>query len=672
MNNKFKALLTALAICSVMCFAAACSEPTNSESSSGDGSSITAPDSSGTETPDSSGTETPEETKYTVKFVDYDDAELSSAQYEEGATVTVPADPTREDAEGYSYTFAGWDKEVTAATTDITYKATYTSTAIEYEVSFTHPETGEVLVEAIEYTVETMDEVEFPSVPEELAREHYTVAWDKTEADLAIGGLVVSPIWTPIEYALDFVHPKTGPIMELSTTFTIENKDEVAFPAVPEGYEMEGYTVAWDKTAADLKLENTTVTLAWTANTYTLTFSSTEGSVEAYTATYDAALEGLPTVPAKAGCAGVWKIDGEEISADTIWKYTEDKEAVAVYTEIVESIAKLVDITLAGNTVAIPELAGVTVSKVTVGETEVSFTQEGENLTFSNTSALSTGETTVTIQTNTAKYKGSACVVTAIIKTVDDFKAMRTATHTIDDYYVLGGDVDFASTAYAEFGATGTFKGTFDGRGFTIKNFFINNKTATAGLFGDIITGTSAKYTVIKNFAMTGVTNGGTKTGALASYIKWYTNVVNVYIEGSLTRGSSVTSNTASNGYFAANATSLTYFYNCVAVDNAPSTIDYSDNIGVFLGAGISDHPTLSNCYAVSAVGRNVINTFDGYTSKGAEYVEGSASTAYDSKLSLISALNAEGNEENLSKFVLLKVDGNNIYWGTALIATLD
>ena len=70
--------------------------------------------------------EKPEIPTYTITFKDYDGRVISTAEYEEGATVVVPENPTRNGAGECTYTFAGWDYEVTAVNCDATYMATYT------------------------------------------------------------------------------------------------------------------------------------------------------------------------------------------------------------------------------------------------------------------------------------------------------------------------------------------------------------------------------------------------------------------------------------------------------------------------------------------------------------------------------------------------------------------
>ena len=123
MKKQLKLMLAILAMSTMMGTATACDEGSGTL---GDfWTSITNPSE-----------EEPEVNTYTVTFVDYDGTVLSTETYEEGATVTAPADPTRAADEGYTYAFSGWDKTVATVTENVTYTATYAKTAIEYTVTF--------------------------------------------------------------------------------------------------------------------------------------------------------------------------------------------------------------------------------------------------------------------------------------------------------------------------------------------------------------------------------------------------------------------------------------------------------------------------------------------------------------------------------------------------------
>ena len=101
--------------------------------------------------------------------------------------------------------------------------------------------------------------------------EGYEVSWDKTEANLAIGGLNVSLAYKVIEYTVAFTHPRTGAIVAAPIIYTVENMSEVEFPEVPAECLMEGYEVSWDKTEADLAIGGLNVSLAYKAIEYTAT-----------------------------------------------------------------------------------------------------------------------------------------------------------------------------------------------------------------------------------------------------------------------------------------------------------------------------------------------------------------------------------------------------------------
>ena len=144
---------------------------------------------------------------------------------------------------------------------------------------------------------------------------------------MVIGGTNVSPVWTAIEYTLAFVHPRTGMPLAAPMTYTVENMGEIVFPEVPADLQMEGYTVAWDKTAADLVIGGMNVSPVWTAIEYTVTFVADGATVGTATYTVENTEITVPEVPAKEGYTGAW--EAYELT-------TGDITVNAVYTEVEE------------------------------------------------------------------------------------------------------------------------------------------------------------------------------------------------------------------------------------------------------------------------------------------------------------------------------------------------
>ncbi len=144
-NKKLRGLLLAL-LATVTCGAmVACAEDATSES---EPSSVVNPDASvdpGTSVdPDTSvdpgtsvGPDTPEKKSYVVSFVNWDDTVLQTGELEEGTTPAYEGEiPAKAEDDSATYVFAGWDKEISAVTEAVEYKATFTATYKEFSVKF--------------------------------------------------------------------------------------------------------------------------------------------------------------------------------------------------------------------------------------------------------------------------------------------------------------------------------------------------------------------------------------------------------------------------------------------------------------------------------------------------------------------------------------------------------
>ena len=90
--------------------------------------------------------------KYTVTFKNYDGSTLQEETLEYRALPKYKGEvPTREKTKEYTYTFKGWDKEITEVTNNQEYIATYTETKNKYNVKFTNYDGSILQEETLEY-----------------------------------------------------------------------------------------------------------------------------------------------------------------------------------------------------------------------------------------------------------------------------------------------------------------------------------------------------------------------------------------------------------------------------------------------------------------------------------------------------------------------------------------
>lgn len=89
---------------------------------------------------------------YDVQFVNYDNTALYSTEVEHGDTaVYVGANPSRENTAQYTYTWTGWDGELTNITKNTTFKATYSFVTNKYNVNFVNYDLTVLETKQLEY-----------------------------------------------------------------------------------------------------------------------------------------------------------------------------------------------------------------------------------------------------------------------------------------------------------------------------------------------------------------------------------------------------------------------------------------------------------------------------------------------------------------------------------------
>ena len=199
---------------------------------------------------------------YTVRFLNEDGSVITEATYHYGEDVVVPADPAKAADETYTYTFAGWDKEVTSVKGNTDYTAVYTDEYNKYIVRFLD-EDGTVILKS---TYHYGEDVVIPANPAKAADETYTytfAGWDK-EVTSVKGNVDYTAVYTDEynKYIVRFLD-EDGTVI-LKTTY--HYGDDVAVPADPVKAADETYTytfAGWDKEVTSVK-ENVDYTATYT------------------------------------------------------------------------------------------------------------------------------------------------------------------------------------------------------------------------------------------------------------------------------------------------------------------------------------------------------------------------------------------------------------------------
>ncbi len=113
----------------------------------------------------------------TIVFKDWNGDIISSEQYLYGDKIQIPAAPTREGNDMYSYSFAGWDREVVNCDGDATYTATYITTQRTYTITFKNWD-GTVLSTDTYYWGQRLTLPDDPTRPDDNTNTYTFSGWD--------------------------------------------------------------------------------------------------------------------------------------------------------------------------------------------------------------------------------------------------------------------------------------------------------------------------------------------------------------------------------------------------------------------------------------------------------------------------------------------------------------
>lgn len=158
---------------------------------------------------------TPNLRSYDITFVvDGQEDKVVSTKY--GETPVYDAEgkvPEKASDAYYSYTFAGWDKTLTAVDGEATYTATWTETPIEYTITFMD---GTDIIGQIKGGYGT--DVDMTKVPVTEKTGYTFDGWDKEiPTTIPAENVVLTGIWTINQYTITF---KEDPYFDLDDGFT--------------------------------------------------------------------------------------------------------------------------------------------------------------------------------------------------------------------------------------------------------------------------------------------------------------------------------------------------------------------------------------------------------------------------------------------------------------------
>jgi uncharacterized repeat protein (TIGR02543 family) len=209
---------------------------------------------------------------YDITFVDYDGSVINTEKYEYGQTPSQP-DPTRQQDEQYTYTFAGWSPAIATVTTDATYTATYNSTVRSYTITFIDGD-GNATSDELEYGVMPTA----PAQPTKTETAEYSYAfkgWDKPIVSVS-GPATYTAEFTAVKrkYTITFADydgSETSILVSYGETPSIDNPTRPA--DVQYTYTFTGWTPTIAPVTGDARY---TANYSSTLNKYTINVLSND------------------------------------------------------------------------------------------------------------------------------------------------------------------------------------------------------------------------------------------------------------------------------------------------------------------------------------------------------------------------------------------------------------
>ena len=281
------------------------------------------------------------EETYNIKFVNFDETVLLELNLNKGQMPEFNLqEPTREATAQYSYTFVGWDKQIEAATEDLTYVATYLETINTYEVTFKNADGTILESKTLEYGQVPTYSGKEPAKETTEEHSYRFEGWDKELAPVT-GDVAYTAQYTELTnaYEVSFVD-SNGELLYKNMFEYGETPEYKGRELSLEGNVQYSYPFAgWDKELAPVTGEVTyTATYEQIVNKYKVDFVDESGNVlQSSEIEYGRAPEftgTLPTLPESNDqyvYTGAWDKELINVNGEATYTYVVSKK-VKTYT----------------------------------------------------------------------------------------------------------------------------------------------------------------------------------------------------------------------------------------------------------------------------------------------------------------------------------------------------
>ena len=238
--------------------------------------------------------------QYGVTFVDNNGQIIKDTTYYPYNTpiqnIIVPADPSTYYENNYKYDFAGWDKEISDVTEDVTYTATYNCIDLsytQYSITF-KDEDGSILKDATLYYYGTpASDIEKPNPTKESTVLHtYEFAGWTPEVEDVYHDAVYTATYNELvrQYSVTFVDDDGTVLSNNGYTYGV-SASSIKKPTDPTKEATAAYTytfAGWTPTITDVDGDKTyTATYTQATRKYGVTYLDDDGTVLKATKYYD-------------------------------------------------------------------------------------------------------------------------------------------------------------------------------------------------------------------------------------------------------------------------------------------------------------------------------------------------------------------------------------------------